>query len=67
MLADRGESRDDGTTGRDWRLQPHEFGVVVYFSAERPTEPADRTRILNGIAAVIEEQRPAHAPWSLQF
>ena len=67
MLADRGESRNDGTTGRDWRLQPHEFGVVVYFSAERPTEPADRTRILNGIAAVIEEQRPAHAPWSLQF
>jgi phage tail-like protein len=55
IITDRGES-----LGRSWRVRPHEFGVIVHFSRQRPTDNDERNLTRRGIASVVEEQKPAH-------
>lgn len=68
ILTDRGESlhRLDKVT-REWRAMPNEFGVVVHFSQQRPSSLEEQNRIRQGIADVIEEQRPGNTSWFLEF
>jgi phage tail-like protein len=63
IIADRGEALRGF---RNWRARPGEFGVIVYFSQQRPTGGDERNRIRNGISRVLEEQRPCHASWWLK-
>jgi phage tail-like protein len=66
IVVDHGESLRSRNQQRNWRARPNEIGVVVHFSKQRPTPNNERNRTRHGIAAVIDEQKPAHASWWLK-
>jgi len=66
IIADQGESLRS-LPQRDWRSRTNEFGVVVHFSRQRPTTFAVRNQIRRGIAIVVEEQKPGHSFWWMDF
>lgn len=66
IITDRGESLRS-IPQRNWRAGSNEFGVVVLFSQQRPTSFDDRNRIRRGIMNVIEEQKPGHTSWWMDF
>jgi hypothetical protein len=45
---------------RVWRVLPHEFGVVIHFSLQRPTTADERLQIKQSISAIVEQEKPAH-------
>ncbi len=51
----------------EWRAEAHQFGVVVIFSATRPTKPEDRRQIFETLTRILEQERPAHVVWNFQF
>jgi phage tail-like protein len=65
IISDRGEVLR-GTQPRNWRTQPHEFGVIIHFSIQRPgaADPEQARRVRNQmrytIANMIDEQKPGH-------
>ena len=68
IVSDRGGPLEEGSKlKREWRARPNEFGVVVHFSQQRPTESKDRNQIRRGIAGVVEEHRPANTSWWMDF
>lgn len=68
-LTDRGEYADAAIVGihRDWRSLPHEFGVVIHFSLQRPTTPQQRKRIAQDVREIVGAQAPAHTEWTLVY
>ncbi len=66
IISDRGESLRSAPQ-RNWRARSNEFGVVVHFSRQRPTTFAVRNQIRRGIVNVIEEQKPGHSAWWMDF
>jgi phage tail-like protein len=68
IVADRGEAYRRGSeVKREWRARAGEFGVVVHFSQQRPTETEDRNWIRRGIANIVEDQRPGHTSWWMEY
>ncbi|MFZ2498184.1 phage tail protein [Methanosarcina sp.] len=64
IITDRGEFQGAGDNlGREWRGKANEFGIVVYFSKQALTSPADRKLINWKIKDVIDEQKPGHTSW----
>ena len=63
IVADRGAAYDIQGQEREWRARTNEFGVVVYFSQQRPTSVERRNQIRFAIANVIDEQKPGHTAW----
>jgi phage tail-like protein len=62
-ICDRGEYSDPvlaGALPAVWRSRSYEFGVVVYFSSQRPTTPRQRRQIVNDIDEILVTQKPAH-------
>ncbi len=53
---------DRGARGRrrSWRAGSNEFGVLVFFSQQRPTTSDERFAIRRGVAKVVDENKPAH-------
>lgn len=66
LITDRGEALRDTFLHRNWRARPNEFGVIVHFSRQRPTDNDERNRTRRGIASLVEEQKPAHTSWWLK-
>lgn len=66
VIADRGESLRS-LPQRNWRAGSNEFGLVVHFSRQRPTNYEVRNRIRRGIVSVVEEQKPGHTSWWMDF
>jgi hypothetical protein len=68
-LSDRGEYADAALFGvqRDWRSLPHEFGVVVHFSLQRPTTPQQRRRIAQDVREIVDSETPAHTQWTMVY
>lgn len=64
VVVDRGETLR-GPPARSWRARANEFGVVLLFSAQRPTTFDDRNLVRQAIFNVVDEQKPAHAVWWL--
>jgi phage tail-like protein len=62
IISERGESKRRSPE-HDWRAHSNEFGVVVHFSQRRPTTDEERNRIRQGVALVVEEQKPGHLSW----
>jgi phage tail-like protein len=66
VVTDRGEALSS-TEERSWRTVPHEFGVVVHFSLQRPAlgDPVQAARkrasIRHSIRRIVEEEKPAHS------
>jgi len=58
IIADQGDLRK-GSPRRNWRAGTHEFGVVVLFSQQRPTQPQDRDRMRREIGDELEAHKPA--------
>lgn len=71
IISDRGEAQR-GLQQHNWRLQPHEFGVIVHFAIQRPgannPEEASRIRrqIRYAISNIVDEQKPAHVSFDLK-
>ena len=63
VVTDRGAAYDIQGEEREWRSRADEFGVVVYFSQQRPTSVERRNQIRFAIANVIDEQKPGHTAW----
>ena len=63
VVTDRGAAYDIQGEEREWRSRANEFGVVVYFSQQRPTSVERRNQIRFAIANVIDEQKPGHTAW----
>lgn len=66
IITDRGEALRDSFLRRNWRARPNEFGVIVHFSRQRPTDDDERNRTRGRITNVVEEQKPAHTSWWLK-
>jgi phage tail-like protein len=62
IVLDRGETLR-GPPTRSWRTRAHEFGVVLLFSAQRPTTFDERNVVRRGVFDVVNEQKPAHTTW----
>jgi phage tail-like protein len=70
IVADRGECYRRETslgTWQEWRARPHQFGVVVHFSQQRPTTPGERNNMRREIWAVVDEHRPGHAAFWMEI
>jgi hypothetical protein len=74
-VADQGASASKeqmGSFAREWRAEPHQFGVVVHFPPE-PVPPAPnpnldaRRQVLRTISSIADREKPAHADWSYAF
>lgn len=65
ILTDRGESGLIAGVLREWRARPHEFGVVVHYSLQRPVSPEKRRRIGQDVREFVDVESPAHAKWTL--
>ncbi|GHO90350.1 hypothetical protein KSF_003980 [Reticulibacter mediterranei] len=59
-IADQGEQ-----STRVWRATPHEFGVVIHFSSQRPTTQHDRRQIQQNISDIVNQEKPAHTNWTM--
>ncbi len=66
IITDRGDAMKT-IPNSNWRAELHEFGVVVHFSRQRPTTFVERNKIRRGIIEVIDEQKPSHASWWMDF
>jgi phage tail-like protein len=68
-LTDRGEYADAAIVGvhRDWRSLPHEFGIVIHFSLQRPPTLQQRKRIAQDVRDIVAAQAPAHTEWTLVY
>lgn len=66
IIADRGESLRS-ISYINWRAESNEFGVVVLFSRQRITSFANRNKIRRGVMKVVEEQKPGHTSWWMDF
>jgi phage tail-like protein len=66
IITDRGDAMKT-IPNSNWRAELNEFGVVVHFSRQRPTTFVERNRIRRGIIGVIDEQKPSHASWWMDF
>jgi hypothetical protein len=52
---------------REWRAEPHQFGVVVHFPPEPATTVDSRRQILRTISSIVAREKPAHTDWSYAF
>jgi phage tail-like protein len=61
-ICDQGEYAYSATSQRMrvWRVLPHEFGVVIHFSLQRPTTIRERRQISQNISDIVEQEKPAH-------
>lgn len=61
-ICDQGEYAYSATSQhmRVWRVLPHEFGVVIHFSLQRPTTQRERRQISQNISDIVEQEKPAH-------
>lgn len=66
IISDSGESLRS-IPQRNWRAGANEFGVVVLFSQQRHTNFDDRNKIRREIMKVVEEQKPGHSSWWMDF
>ena len=69
-ITDRGEYSDPNQSGemlRVWRATPHEFGVAVHFSEQRPTTAQDRSQIMQTISQIVTLERPTHTDWATVY
>jgi hypothetical protein len=66
IITDRGEALR-GAPSRNWRAGAAEFGATVLFSRQRPTALAGRNRVRIGIMSVIEQEKPAHTAWAIDY
>jgi phage tail-like protein len=66
IILDRGETLA-GPPGRSWRARAHEFGVVLLFSEQRPTTFDERNAVRRGVFDVVNDQKPAHTTWWMDF
>jgi hypothetical protein len=69
-IADRGEYSDPQLAGemlRVWRASPHEFGVVVHFSSQRPTTLQDQRQIYQNVSDIVDQEKPAHTVWTMAY
>jgi phage tail-like protein len=66
IISDRGDSLRSAPQ-RSWRAGSNEFGVIVHFSRQRPTGFAERNQIRGGIFRVIEQEKPGHSTWWMDF
>ncbi len=69
-ICDRGEYSDPDLAGellRVWRTLPHEFGVIIHFSQQRPTTPQERRQISQNIREIIEQEKPAHTVVTMAY
>lgn len=70
-ITDSGEFANPSVSGGDrlniWRALPHQFGVIVHFSSQRPTTTQEQRRIYQNISDIIEQEKPAHAIWSMVY
>ena len=48
-----------------WRTAPHQFGVLVHFSKQRPTDDRTRRAVLREIRDLVALQKPAAATATL--
>jgi phage tail-like protein len=63
-LADRGDYADPQLAGprmRVWRALPHEIGITVYFSSQRPTTQLQRRQIVNDIFGIVTQHQPVQS------
>ncbi len=66
IIADLGEV-GKGTPTRNWRARHGEFGVVTHFSSTRPTTHDERRAVLRGVLSVLDEAKPSHATYWIDF
>ncbi|MCB0168683.1 MAG: hypothetical protein KDI79_30935 [Anaerolineae bacterium] len=66
LITDRGDNFSRGIEV-EWRARLNEFGVIVHFSNQRFIESQERNQVRGGIASVVEEHKPAHTAWWLEF
>ena len=66
LISDRGESLRSSPQ-RNWRSQSNEFGVIVHFSRQRQTTFTLRNQIRREIMNVVEQQKPGHSKWWMDF
>lgn len=66
LITDAGETQQDPPQ-RSWRAGANEFGVVVFFSNQRPTTSDDRNKFRRGIVQIIENEKPGHTSWWMDF
>jgi phage tail-like protein len=59
FICDGGEPEVTATP-RMWRGLPHEFGVVVHFSDQRPTSISQRRQLVGNVREIALGQKPAH-------
>jgi len=60
-LADPGIRYLNASLPHDWRLYPHEFGVLVNFSTVGGLQAPERRRIVDEIRRIVTEEKPAHS------
>ena len=59
-ICDFGEPELATQRRRQWRVAPHEFGVIVHFSKERPPRSAEQQKaIIRDITEIVVSQKPA--------
>ncbi len=69
-ISDRGEYSDPilgGSLLRAWRAMPFEFGVIIYFSEQRPTTQQERRQIIQNIHDIISQEMPAHTIFTMAY
>jgi phage tail-like protein len=68
LLLDYGFFHTTNTNTREeWRTEAFQFGMVVDFSATRPSSEVERLQVLQTLANLLERERPAHVTWRFQF
>ena len=65
IILDHGESQDQAPA-RSWRTLDHEFGVIVYFSDDRPVILHEKQKIIGNISRIVDAEKPAHSLWTLK-
>lgn len=58
-ICDPGEPELTTQRRRVWRVAPHEFGVVVHFSKQRPPTDEQQKTIIRDIGEIVDGQKPA--------
>lgn len=48
-----------------WRTAPHQFGILVHFSKQRPSDERTRRAVLREIRELVARQKPASATATL--
>ncbi|NJL42735.1 MAG: hypothetical protein HC935_03910, partial [Pseudanabaena sp. SU_2_4] len=68
IVLDRGEALTPRFGNpREWRSKPHEFGVSILYSKQRPIKELEqRNKTVYGLSKIIESQKPVHSSWTLK-